>query len=208
MWHYQKNREHTCLDTALDTSDNVTLGATVSSVGGYTKIGAKVARRRPMSRQFPSTPIEFLCWIRVPRIWSDLITAFQKVASASDFVMVQCWICCGVTRGFVAGPWSRISWLVVAKWNPWSSRSSRDHLGAVIIGDQAAIWSSLINDCHSWLKVSFHHEYNLLKPLLRKFASFHTISIQFLMNHNDLASYLIPTKIKDKIFWEDDSSLA
>ena len=119
-----------------------------------------------MSRQFPSTPIEFLCWIRVPRIWSDLITAFQEVASASDFVMVQCWICCGVTRGFVAGPWSRISWLVVAKWNPWSSRSSRDHLGAVIIGDQAAIWSSLINDCHSWLKVSSHHEYNLLKPLL------------------------------------------
>ena len=91
----------------------------------------------------------------------DFFLAFQKVASASDFVMVQCWICCGVTRGFVAGPWSRISWLVVAKWNPWSSRSSRDHLGAVIIGDQAAIWSSLINDCHSWLKVSSHHEYNL-----------------------------------------------
>ena len=56
--------------------------------------------------------------------------------------------------------------VVVAKWNPWSCRSSRDHLGAVIIGDQAAIWSSLINDCHSWLKVSSHTEYNLLKPLL------------------------------------------
>ena len=26
----------------------------------------------------------------------DFFLAFQKVASASDFVMVQCWICCGV----------------------------------------------------------------------------------------------------------------
>ena len=63
----------------VDTSDNVTLLPTVSSVGGYTKTGAKVARRRPMSWRFHSTPIEFLCWIRVPRVWSDLTT--QRISS-------------------------------------------------------------------------------------------------------------------------------
>ena len=84
----------------------------------------------------------------------DFFLAFQKVASASDFVMVQCWICCGVTRGFVAGPWSRISWLVVAKWNPWSSRSSL----WVIWGPSLSatrppsdrLWSMI--SCHLWYR--------------------------------------------------------
>ena len=69
-------------------------------------------------------------WAPDLTIKSDLVKDFSlagwfaQIASALDYV-AQCWICCWVTKGFVPGPRSRISWLVVAKWNPWSSPTGR-----------------------------------------------------------------------------------
>ena len=104
-------------------------------------------------------PIKFLRW-PVSVGFADQILSREdlsmEIASALDFVS-QCWICCRVTKGFVPGAWSRISWLVVAKWNPWSGLTGR-HGPSLSVGRPLSLVA-----CHhlcwmmpiGWMKVSF-----------------------------------------------------
>ena len=77
-------------------------------------------------------------------IWPLALAAgqFAQIASALDFVS-QCWICWRVTKGFVPELRSRISWLVVAKWNPWSGPTGQ-HGPSLLVARRYRQWAAII----------------------------------------------------------------